>query len=168
MADYNQALSVSAAIERGKSLEDEGLFWLEEPVAHDDLLGCARVAAALETPIQAGENFCGLGTLAAAIRLNALDNVMVDLMRIGGVSGWLRAAALTEKAGLPMSAHLYPEVSTHLLAATPTAHWLEYVDWAEPFLTSGISLAAGRATVPTEAGTGVVWDEAAIRQYTLD
>ncbi len=168
MADYNQALSVDEAIERGHSLDDEGLHWLEEPVTHDDLIGCATIAAALETPIQAGENFCGLGTLAAAIGLNALDNVMLDLMRIGGVSGWLRAGALAEKARLPMSSHLYPEVSAHLLAATPTAHWLEYVDWAEPFLTAGISVAAGQATVPTEPGTGVTWDEAAIRQYAID
>ena len=168
MADYNQALSVGEAIERGRSLDNEGLEWLEEPVAHDDLIGSARVAAALETPIQAGENFCGQGTLAAAIDLDALDYLMIDLMRIGGVSGWLRAGALAGKAGLPMSSHLYPEVSAQLLAATPNAHWLEYVDWAEPFLTAGISVTAGQATVPTEPGAGVTWDEAAIRQYAVD
>ncbi|MEE8250032.1 MAG: mandelate racemase, partial [Gammaproteobacteria bacterium] len=64
--------------------------------------------------------------------------------------------------------HLYPEVSSHLLAATPTAHWLEYVDWAEPLLTAPLSVAAGQAVVSTEPGTGVAWDEAAIRPYDLD
>jgi mandelate racemase len=89
-------------------------------------------------------------------------------MRIGGVSGWLQASKLAEKAGLPLSSHLYPEVSAHLLAASPTAHWLEYVDWAEPFLETGLSVAAGQASVPAVAGTGVAWDEAAIRRYALD
>ena len=168
MADYNQALSVGEAIERGSALDDEGLEWLEEPVAHDDLVGSARVAAALETPIQLGENFSGPATLAAAIEVSASDYVMVDLMRVGGVSGWLHASVLAGNAGMPMSSHLYPEVSSHLLAATPTAHWLEYVDWAEPFLTAPLSVAAGQAAVSTEPGTGVAWDEAAIRQYDLD
>ncbi len=168
MADYNQALSVDEALERCISLDDEGLEWFEEPVAHDDLVGCARVAAALDTPVQAGENFSGPATLASAIELSAQDYVMVDLMRIGGVSGWLRASKLAEKAGLPLSSHLYPEVSAHLLSVTPTAHWLEYVDWAERFLETGIFVAAGQASVPAVAGTGVTWDDAAIRHYALD
>ena len=93
------------------SLDDENLEWVEEPVAHDDLVGCARVAAALDTPVQAGENFSGPSTLASAIELSAQDYVMIDLMRIGGVSGWLQTSKLAEKAGLPLSSHLYPEVS---------------------------------------------------------
>ncbi len=125
-------------------------------------------AAALETPIQIGENFSGPATLAAAIEVSASDYVMVDLMRVGGVSGWLHASVLAGNAGMPMSSHLYPEVSSHLLAATPTAHWLEYVDWAEPLLTAPLSVTAGKAAVSTEPGTGVAWDEAAIRQYDLD
>ena len=89
-------------------------------------------------------------------------------MRIGGVSGWLQAAALADEAGIPLSSHLYPEVSSHLLAATPTAHWLEYVDWAEPFLTAPVEISAGQAIVSTEPGTGVIWDDAAIASYSAD
>lgn len=165
MADYNQALSVEDAIRRGAALADAGVYWIEEPVAHDDLTGSARVAAALETPVQSGENFCGPAVLETAIALKATDYAMPDLMRIGGVSGWLRAASLAEAAGMPLSSHLYPEVSVHLLAAAPTAHWLEYVDWAEPFLSKGVTIKDGRAVVPDTPGTGVTWDEAAVRRY---
>ncbi len=165
MADYNQALSVEDAIGRGTALDDEGLYWIEEPVAHDDFVGSARIAEALETPIQAGENFCGPHHMASAIAMKATDYVMPDLMRIGGVSGWLRAAELAEGAGLPMSSHLYPEVSAHLLSATPTAHWLEYMDWAEPFIAEGIVVENGRARIPVTPGTGVEWDEDAVRHY---
>ena len=168
MADYNQALRVAEAIQRGQLLDDHGLYWIEEPVSHDDLVGSARVADALRTPVQSGENFCGPKVLATAIALKSNDYVMPDLMRIGGVSGWLEAAALARSANLPMSSHLYPEVSAHLLAATPGAHWLEYVDWAEPFIATGVSVSAGKAKVPDTPGTGVIWDEDAISRYAVE
>ena len=167
MADYNQALTVADATARGAQLDLEGLYWLEEPIAADDLPGCAEVAAALRTPVQIGENLYGPQAVATAIAQHASDYLMFDLMRIGGVSGWLEAAASAARAGIPVSSHLYPEVSVHLLAATETAHWLEYVDWAEPFLDSGIEIIDGGARVPERPGTGVVWDEDAIARYAV-
>ena len=167
MADYNQALTVADATARGAQLEREGLYWLEEPIAADDLPGCAAVAAALMTPVQIGENLYGPQAVATAIAQQASDYLMFDLMRIGGVSGWLEAAASAARAGIPVSSHLYPEVSVHLLAATETAHWLEYVDWAEPFLDTGIEIVDGAARVPERPGTGVIWDEDAIARYAV-
>lgn len=168
MADYNQALSVDDAIARGRGLDGEGLAWIEEPVAHDDLAGAARVAEALETPVQIGENFTGPDVMASAVALKSCDYAMPDLMRIGGVSGWQNAARIAERAGMKLSSHLYPEVSAHLLAASPTAHWLEYVDWAEPFLADRLEIAGGMAVVPDRPGTGVTWDEAAVARYAAD
>ena len=167
MADYNQSLTVGDAVSRGAQLEQEALYWIEEPVAADDLSGCAEVAGALETPVQIGENLYGPQEVATAIALRASDYVMFDLMRIGGVSGWLQAAESAARASIPLSSHLYPEVSVHLLAATETAHWLEYVDWAEPFLETAIELVDGEARVPELPGTGVVWDEQAIARYAM-
>jgi len=168
MADFNQALSVAEAITRGAELEPEGLHWIEEPVAADDLGGCAAVAGALATPVQLGENLYGPGGVAAAVTQHASDYLMFDLMRIGGISGWLEAAATAAQAGIPVSSHLYPEVSVHLLAATQTAHWLEYVDWAEPFLQARIEIAGGAARVPDRPGTGVNWDEGAVCRFSID
>jgi mandelate racemase len=167
MADYNQSLSVADAVERGAQLDGEGLCWIEEPVAADDLGGCADVTAALKTPVQIGENLYGPQSVATAIALQASDYLMFDLMRIGGVSGWLEAAASAAHARIPVSSHLYPEVSVHLLAASETAHQLEYVDWAEPFLQTRIALVDGEARVPERPGTGVVWDEQAIARYAM-
>lgn len=168
MADYNQALTVAEAIERGRALEREALVWIEEPVAADDLRGAAEVAAALATPVQLGENLYGPGAVASAIDQRASDCLMLDLMRIGGVSGWLEAAKLAAAARIPVSSHLYPEVSVHLLAASPTAHWLEYVDWAEPFLATGVELRNGDAVVPDRPGCGVLWDEESVARYAID
>ena len=168
MADYNQALTPEDAIGRGQALATEGLHWIEEPVAHDDLVGSARVAAALATPVQIGENFSGPHVLESAVALRAADLVMPDLMRIGGVTGWMRAAEIAALAGLPMSSHLYPEISVHLLAATATADWLEYIDWAEPLLAEPLPIRDGWAHVPDRSGTGVEWDEKAVARFLSD
>jgi mandelate racemase len=122
MCDYNQSLTVNDAIRRCRMLDDEGLVWIEEPVRHDDYDGCARVAAASRTPVQIGENFDSAFAMQAAIARNASDLVMPDVQRIGGVTGWLRAAALAHANGIEMSTHLFSEVSVHLMTVTPTAH----------------------------------------------
>ena len=167
MADYNQALTVTEAIRRGQGLDGEGLYWIEEPTRHDDYAGCARVAAALTTPVQIGENFAGAQAMAAALSANACDYVMPDLERIGGVTGWQRAAALASAAGIEMSSHIFPEVSAHLLAATPTCHWLEYVDWAAPILAEPLCIVDGMARVPDRPGSGVSWEPDAVKRYRI-
>ena len=167
MADYNQALTVTEAIRRGQALDGEGLSWIEEPIRHDDYAGCARVAAALRTPVQIGENFSGPSAMATSLAANASDYVMPDLERIGGVTGWQRAAALAGAVGIEMSSHLFPEVSAHLLAATPTCHWLEYVDWAAPLLAEPLRIENGMAMAPDRPGSGLVWDPAAVSRYRI-
>jgi mandelate racemase len=165
MSDYNQALSGNAARERCRELDGEGLYWVEEPVRHDDYATSAELASLLRTPVQIGENFTGPRAMSVALQHHASDLVMPDLERIGGVSGWLEAAALADVAGTEMSAHLYPEVSAHLLAATPTAHWVEYVDWADPILEQPLQVADGRVTPPDRPGTGLTWDADAVSHY---
>ena len=165
MADYNQALSLNAARERCRQLDDEGLYWIEEPVRHDDYAASAKLAALLRTPVQIGENFAGPRAMSIALRHNASDLVMPDLERIGGVSGWLGAAALADAAGTEMSSHIYHEVSAHLLAATPTAHWIEYVDWADPILQQPLKVVDGCVTPPDRPGTGLVWDADAVSHF---
>ena len=167
MVDYNQALSVAEAIQRGRALDGEGIYWIEEPIRHDDYAGCATVAHAVATPVQIGENFSGPHAMATAIAADASDYVMPDLERIGGVTGWQRAAALAMAAGIEMSSHLFPEVSAHLLATTPTRHWLEYVDWAAPLLAEPLRIENGMAVVPDRPGTGVIWDEAAVNRFRV-
>lgn len=157
--DYNQALSVQEALARGRALLDEGATWLEEPIRHDDIAGNARIAASVPIPLQIGENFNGPADLAAALQAGACDLVMPDVARIGGVSGWIAAASLAAAHDVEMSSHLMPEISAQLLCATPTAHWLEYVDWADAFLAEPLTILDGHAVVPDTPGSGLSWDE---------
>ena len=143
MVDYNQALGVDEALARGRALDREDIAWLEEPIRHDDYAGAALLARELTVPVQIGENFSLLAGMQTALDAKACDLVMPDLERIGGVTGWRRAAALAAERKIKMSSHLYSETSAHLLAVTPTAHFLEYVDWADKVVQEPLQIVDG-------------------------
>ncbi|MGH6643327.1 MAG: enolase C-terminal domain-like protein [Bradyrhizobium sp.] len=168
MVDFNQGLSLGDALRRCHALDDQGLYWFEEPIAYNNLAGYAQLARELKTPIQLGENFYGPRALYQAIALGCGDYVMPDLMRIGGVTGWLRSAAIAGAAGIDMSTHLYPEFSAHLMRATETAHWLEWQDWADPILAEPFAVSDGCLAIPDRPGAGIDWNEDAVRRYQYD
>ena len=167
MCDFNQRLTTNEAILRGRMLDDEGLYWIEEPIRHDHYAGYAQLCSELRTPIQTGENLVNTFEMAQAIEAHSLDFVMPDVQRIGGVSGWLRAAALAHAHGIEMSSHLFPEFSAHLLAVTPTCHYLEYVDWAAPLVAEPIQIQDGHALIPDRPGAGIEWNEDAVKRYLV-
>jgi mandelate racemase len=167
MSDYNQSLSVAEALRRCDALAAEDLAWIEEPTRADDSEGHAQIRRKSRVPIQIGENWWGSHDMARSLAANACDLGMPDAMKIGGVTGWLRAAALAESAGLPLSSHLFPEVSVHLLAASPTAHWLEYVDWAEPVLQQPLRFQDGAALTPEAPGSGIDWAEEQVARFLM-
>jgi len=167
MTDYNQALSADEAICRSRLLDDEGVSWIEEPIRHDDFQGCARVASAATTPIQIGENFSQVYDMQKALDARACDYVMPDVERIGGVTGWKRAAQIAASRGIPMSSHLFAEVSAHLLANTPTAHWLEYMDWAGAVVEEPLVIRDGMARVSGKPGAGLTWERSAVERYRI-
>lgn len=168
MLDFNQGLTLAEAMRRCRAIDAEDVTWIEEPIAYDDLPGNARVARETATPIQIGENFYGPRAMQDALAAQACDLVMPDLMRIGGVTGWLRAAALASAWGVDMSTHLYPEISSHLMRATPTAHWLEWQNWAHPVLAYPFEVKDGFIHPRDVPGNGLEWDEDAIRRHAFD
>ncbi|MGB9274068.1 MAG: enolase C-terminal domain-like protein [Terrimicrobiaceae bacterium] len=165
MVDYNQCLTPTEAVGRVRILDDEGLTWVEEPTLAHDYAGHALVAREARTPIQCGENWWGTLDMEHAIEAHASDFVMPDVMKIGGVTGWLRAAALAHTKGIQVSNHLWPEISARLLCCTPTAHLLEYADWWNPILAEPLRVEKGVAIISDDAGTGVDWDEGAVRRF---
>ena len=166
MCDFNQGLSLGDALVRCHALDDQGLYWFEEPITYDNIPGYAQLARELKTPVQLGENFYGPRLLYQAVLAGAGDYVMPDLMRIGGVSGWLRAAGITSAAGIPMSTHLYPEIAAHLMRVTDTAHWLEWQDWADPILAEPFQRKDGHLVIPDRPGQGIAWDEKAVAKFS--
>ncbi len=165
MADYNQGLNLADALTRCHMIDGLGLEWIEEPIVYDNYDGFAQLAAELNTPLQIGENFYGPREMHKALQKKACDLVMPDFMRIGGVTGWLRAAAIAGAAGVPMSTHLYPEVAAHVMRVTETAHWLEWQNWADPILQKPYEIKDGLLHIPDSPGVGIEWNEDAVKKY---
>jgi len=166
MLDFNQSLDPAEATRRIERLAPYDLHWIEEPVAQENLLGHAKVREMSPIPIQAGENWWFPRGFAEAIAAGASDFIMPDLMKCGGVTGWLRIAGQAEAASIPMSSHLFAEASSHMLAVTPTAHWLEVLDLGRAILTEPIEIVDGAVTA-RGPGLGLQWDEAAVSKYLV-
>jgi len=168
MVDFNQGLHLAEALQRCHAIDDAGLAWIEEPIVYDNLDGYRQLTAELKTPIQIGENFYGPRDLYTALQQKACDLVMPDFMRIGGVTGWLRASSIAGAAGIPMSTHLYPEVAAHVMRITETAHWLEWQDWADPILQRPYAIKDSLLHIPDTPGVGLEWNEDAVRAYEVE
>jgi mandelate racemase len=168
MVDFNQGLSLGDALDRCHGLDDQGLYWFEEPIVYNNLIGYVQLTRELATPVQLGENFYGPRDLYEAIRAGAGDYMMPDLMRIGGVSGWLRSAPISAGAGIQVSTHLYPEVAAHLMRVTETAHWLEWQDWADPILKQPFPVKESAIEIPNRPGVGIEWNEDAVKRYRYE
>jgi len=168
MIDFNQGLHLGEALQRCHMIDDFGLAWIEEPIVYDNLDGYTQLTAELKTPIQIGENFYGPRDLHKALQMKACDYVMPDFMRIGGVTGWMRAAAIAGTAGVPMSTHLYPEVAAHVMRVTESAHWLEWQDWADPILQKPYEIKDGLIHIPDVPGIGLEWNEDVVTANRAD
>ncbi len=166
MLDFNQSLDPTEASRRIARLAAYDLHWIEEPVAAENLEGHAKVRETSPISIQSGENWWFPRGFAEAISAAASDFIMPDLMKVGGVTGWLRVAAQAEAASIPMSSHLFAEASSHMLPVTPTAHWIEYLDLARAIVAEPVQIVDGTITARGH-GLGLSWNEAAVAKYLV-
>ncbi|MGF1651296.1 MAG: enolase C-terminal domain-like protein [Hyphomicrobiaceae bacterium] len=165
--DFNQGLESASALEACRAIDDLGLAWIEEPVIYDDYATQARLARKLATPLQVGENWWSWRVGSQAITDGVCDCVMPDILRIGGVTGWLRLAAAAHVHAVPFSSHLSPDYSVHVMTATPTAHWLEYMDWGQDLIEEPLVPTKGFAAPPERPGSGIVLRERDLARYIV-
>jgi len=167
MCDINQLWSVNHAIEVGRRIEPYHLFWLEDPTAHDDYPGLAHVADALTTPIAAGEYHYGIVPFRHLLQARSVDIVMIDLLRVGGITQWMKVAGMAEAFNYPVVSHLVPEIHVHLIAAIPNGLTVEYMPWTLRLFDDTPKIEDGQLVVPTKPGLGLVFDQAAIKRYQV-
>lgn len=166
--DFNQGLPEHHALACCRAVDDLGLTWIEEPVIYDNYDLQAQLTRKLSTPIQIGENWWSWRVGKMAIEKAACDYIMPDILRIGGVTGWRRLADIAAMRAIPFSSHQSADYSVHVLAATQTAHWLEYMDWGQDLLQDPMIPEAGFA-LPREApGAGMEWNQKAVDAVTID
>jgi L-alanine-DL-glutamate epimerase-like enolase superfamily enzyme len=167
MCDINQLWSVDHAIEVGNRIAQYQLFWLEDPTAHDDYPGLARIADALSTPIAAGEYHYGIVPFRHLLEARSVDIVMIDLLRVGGITQWMKVAGMAEAFNLPVVSHLIPEIHVHLVAAIPNGLTVEYMPWTLRLYEETPAMEGGKLVVPKKPGLGLAFDQAAIKKYQV-
>ncbi len=167
MCDINQRWRPEQAIDIGRRIEDVGLFWLEDVTTADDFAGIARINDALATPIAGGEYLWGVTPHRHAIEARAVDYVMIDLVRAGGVTPWLKIAGMAEAFNLPVVSHVIPEFHCQLIGAIPNGLTVEYMPWMLKLFTATPPVADGHITLPETPGWGLTFDHAALERFRL-
>jgi L-alanine-DL-glutamate epimerase-like enolase superfamily enzyme len=167
MCDINQLWSVNQAIEVGRRIEPYHLFWLEDPTAHDDFPGLARIADALTAPIAAGEYHYGIVPFRHLLEHRSIDIVMIDLVRAGGITQWMKIAGMAEAFNLPVVSHLIPEIHVQLIAAIPNGLTVEYMPWTLRLFEETPKMEHGQLVVPPKPGLGLAFDQSALKKYQV-
>ncbi|HEU0167388.1 MAG TPA: mandelate racemase/muconate lactonizing enzyme family protein [Chloroflexota bacterium] len=168
MCDINQLWRVDQAISIGRRIEDVGgLFWLEDPTTHDDYAGLARIADNLTMPVAAGEYCYGISSFRHLLEHRSVDVVMVDTLRAGGFTQWLKIAGMAEAFNLPIVSHLMPEINLHMVAAAPNGLTVEYMPWTRELYQETPAIERGELVVPTTPGLGLAFDQAALKKYQV-
>ncbi|OGP69044.1 MAG: mandelate racemase [Deltaproteobacteria bacterium RBG_13_47_9] len=167
MVDANQRFTVGHAILLGRKLEPLNITWFEEPVPAYDLEGSARVAAALDVPIASGENVYTRYGFRRMLEMKAADILMPDLIRVGGITELLKMAHMAEAYDVPVTPHLFPEESMHLVGAIPNSTYVENMPWLSPLYKEKIELKNGLIVLPQRPGFGFTFNPNIIERYRL-
>ncbi|MEM9043329.1 MAG: enolase C-terminal domain-like protein [Pseudomonadota bacterium] len=166
MVDYNQSLDATEAARRLGTLANEDLVWIEEPVPAHDFAGLAGLRGG-GVALQAGENWWGPPEFKLAVDVGATELWMPDVMKCHGITGWMRVAGLAAAMGIPISNHLWSELSAQMMCAAPTSSWLEYCDWWNPILEDPLRMLDGLVDFDQVTATGVRFDETAVGKYLM-
>jgi L-talarate/galactarate dehydratase len=159
MVDANQQWDRPTAQRMCRIFEQFNLVWIEEPLDAYDHEGHAALAVQFDTPIATGEMLTSAAEHGDLIRHRAADYLMPDAPRVGGITPFLKIAALAENAGLMLAPHFAMELHVHLAAAYPREPWVEHFEWLEPLFNERIEIKDGRMRVPTRPGLGLSLSE---------
>jgi L-talarate/galactarate dehydratase len=167
MVDINQRWRPEQAMDIGQRLEGFNLGWLEDVTVADDFAGLARVADALSTPVTGGEYLWGIAPFRHMLEARSVDIVMIDLVRVGGITQWLKVAGMAEAFNLPVVSHLIPEVHVHLIGAIPNGLTVEYMPWLMRLFEEVPRPVKGELSMPMAPGLGLKFDQAALKRFAV-
>jgi L-alanine-DL-glutamate epimerase-like enolase superfamily enzyme len=167
--DANQRYDYATALSMGHFLEEEiGADWFEEPITCEDIEGHARLAQRLEIPIALGETLFGIDEFAGYLGRAAVDVVQPDITRLGGLTPWLKVAALAEAHHRPMSPHLMPEVAVHLACGLPQVKAVEFMPWFFPAFAEPPPIVNGQIVPSKRPGLGLEIRPDALEKYRVE
>ena len=167
MVDANQQWDRATALRMGRTLDELGLVWIEEPLDAYDVEGHARLTRTLDTPIATGEMLSSVAEHRALIDARACDIVQPDAPRVGGITQFMRLLTLADEAGLDIAPHFAMEIHLHLAACYPRETWVEHFDWLDPLFNERLETKEGRMIVPDRPGLGITLSDQA-RAWTVE
>jgi L-alanine-DL-glutamate epimerase-like enolase superfamily enzyme len=167
MVDATESWTLTQARRAGRALQEAGIAWLEDPVHHLDVTGLSELRNQLEVPIAAGEHLYHLDAFRTTLEARAVDVIILDLARVGGITPWRKIAALAQAHRVPVCGHVVPEVQIHLLCSIPHGHLVEYVPRSAGILKAMPRLEQGDLVAPHAPGLGIELDDAAVRRHTV-
>jgi L-alanine-DL-glutamate epimerase-like enolase superfamily enzyme len=165
MVDINQGWDVNRAVRIGRAMEQYDLYWLEDPTHFEDFEGLAKIAAALDTPVTAGEYLYGVASFANMLRRGSVDIAMIDHLRAGGLAGFMKIAHIAEGLNIPAVSHLAPEIAAHAVAAAPNGLMVELMPWSAPLFEQALNVQTGEIVLSDAPGFGLSFDEKALTHY---
>lgn len=167
MTDANQSFNLSEARRRAVVLEEAGVAWFEEPMPADDVLSHVKLAAGTSVPIAVGESMYSLGQFKDYLAAGGCSVVQADVARVGGITPWVKIAALAEAFNVAICPHFLMELHVSLVCATQNATWLEYIPQLDLIAPDGMRLENGMAIPSNEPGIGIGWDWSAIKKLSV-
>ncbi len=167
LVDATETWDLPTAMRSGAALQEAGIHWLEDPIAHQDVAGMARLSEHLRVPIATGEHLYQASDFARLIEARGTSIALIDLGRVGGITPWMRVAALANGFGVPVCGHVLPEVHVHLATAVPNGYLIEYVPRSASILQAMPALEGGCLVAPQAPGLGLALDENAVARFTV-
>jgi len=166
--DANQRYDFGTALAMGRFFEDEiGVDWFEEPILCEDVQGHARLAERLEVPIAAGESLYHRDEFESYLKAKAIGIVQPDLTRLGGITPFLRVAALADLYHLPIAPHLMPEIAVHLGCGLPRVTCIEWMPWHAELFVDLPRFVQGKLTPMNRPGLGLELNRDAVAKYRV-
>ncbi len=166
--DANTLLDIPAAVRLAERVREYDIFWLEEPLPLRDVMGHRLLARKVDIPLATGENFFGIHDCDEYIRERAVEYIQADVIRVGGITEWLRIASYCDAQGIRISPHFVMEVTAHVQCCVPNSLFVEYIPWFQKYFEEPVRVENGHVYPRTEPGLGLKFREDAIARTEVE
>jgi L-alanine-DL-glutamate epimerase-like enolase superfamily enzyme len=167
MVDCNERLTYAEALWFGRNLQEMDIFWMEEPLISDDIIGHKKLADKLNLPIAVGEHLLGRSEFVNYIEQGAAAIFQPDCPLVGGITEGKRIATIAEGFGISITPHFLPELHVHLVASAKNGISIEHFPLIDDLLEETLTVKDGYAVLPKDSGHAMKWDKEKLDHFEI-